>query len=243
MLVTVSLAALALLSFGLLLWQFVAACRFPLHARTGDESFAPAVTLLKPLKGFDEHTADSLHSWLAQKYRGPVQVLFGVAEEDDPVCHIVRALLKEFPKADAELILTGEALGANAKVSTLVQLARRAKHELIAVSDADVRVPEDFLAQAVAPLRDSGTGLVNCFYRLANPTTLAMRIEAVAINADFWSQVLQSNTLKPQDFALGAVMITRRELLAKIGGFESLLDYLADDYQLGHRCAKPTPAS
>jgi len=41
------------------------------------------------------------------------------------------------------------------------------------------------------------------FYRLANPSTLAMQWEAIAINADFWSQVLQSQTLKPLDFALG----------------------------------------
>jgi ceramide glucosyltransferase len=81
-------------------------------------------------------------------------------------------------------------------------------------------------------------GLVNCFYRLANPTTPAMRWEAVAVNGDFWSQVLQSNTLKRQDFALGAVMLMRREAVEKIGGFESLLHYLADDYQLGQGIAK-----
>ena len=81
-------------------------------------------------------------------------------------------------------------------------------------------------------------GLVNCFYRLANPSTAAMRWEAVAINADFWSQVLQSQTLKPLDFALGAAMLVRRQALAEIGGFQSLADCLADDYQLGHRIAK-----
>jgi ceramide glucosyltransferase len=236
-LATVIFSALALLSFVLLLWQFLAARRFPLHARVTDESFAPAITLLKPLKGFDEHTANCLRSWLTQKYRGPVQLLFGVAEADDPVCFLVRDLLKEFPNADAELVIASESLGTNAKVSTLVQLARRAKHELICVSDADVYVTEDFFANAVAPLRAPSIGLVNCFYRLARPATLAMQWEAIAVNADFWSQVLQSNSLKPQDFALGAVMITRRELLAKIGGFESLLDYLADDYQLGRKIA------
>jgi ceramide glucosyltransferase len=83
-----------------------------------------------------------------------------------------------------------------------------------------------------------GIGLVNCFYRLANPSTTAMRWEAVAINADFWSQVLQSQSLKPLDFALGAAMLVRREALAEIGGFPSLADCLADDYQLGHRIAK-----
>ncbi len=81
-------------------------------------------------------------------------------------------------------------------------------------------------------------GLVCCFYRLANPTTLAMHWEAVAINADFWSQVLQSRSLKPIDFALGAVMATRREQLAEIGGFAPLVDCLADDYQLGNRIVR-----
>jgi len=236
--VTFILLALTLLSVGLLVWQFVAALRFPLHRRVANNAFAPAITLLKPLKGFDEHTAECLRSWLIQNYRGELQVLFGVADADDPVCFVARDLLKEFPKLDAQLVITSEALGANAKVSTLVQLSYHAKHGLICVSDADVRVPKDFLANAVAPLHDSGVGLVNCFYCLANPTTLAMRLEAIAVNADFWSQVLQSNALKRQDFALGAVMITRREQLEKIGGFESLLDYLADDYQLGHRVAQ-----
>jgi ceramide glucosyltransferase len=86
--------------------------------------------------------------------------------------------------------------------------------------------------------RPTVVGLVNCFYRLANPTTLAMRWEAVAINADFWSQVLQAASLKPLDFALGAVMLKRRQLLLEIGGFGALADCLADDYQLGQRIAK-----
>ena len=65
----------------------------------------------------------------------------------------------------------------------------------------------------------TGIGLVNCFYRLANPATLAMRWEAIAVNADFWSQVLQAASLKPLDFALGAAILLRRESLAEIGGF------------------------
>ena len=65
-----------------------------------------------------------------------------------------------------------------------------------------------------------------------------MQWEAIAINADFWSQVLQSQSLKPLDFALGAVMATRRKCLEEIGGFKALADCLADDYQLGHRIAR-----
>ena len=233
-----TLAALAFLSVALALWQWLAARRFPLHRRVTDFSFAPAITLLKPLKGCDATTAESLQSWFDQNYPGQTQILFGVADAGDPVCPLVRELVGKNPGRDAQLVICAESLGANSKVSTLIQLERLAKHPLILVSDADVRVPPDFLANLAAPLRDARAGLVNCFYRLANPVTAAMQCEAVAINADFWSQVLQSASLKPLDFALGAVMLTRQTLLEEIGGFSALADCLADDYQLGHRIAQ-----
>ena len=234
----VILAPFALLSLALALWQWLAARRFPLHKRIAEPDFSPSISILKPIKGCDKTTAESLQSWLGQNYTGQIQILFGVADANDPVCEIVRKLLRENPSHDAQLLVCSESLGTNGKVSTLIQLERLAKHSLILVSDADVRVPPDFLANVVAPLRNSKVGLVNCFYRLANPTTTAMRWEAIAVNADFWSMVLQSASIKPLDFALGAAILMRREALTESGGFTALADCLADDYQLGHRIAK-----
>lgn len=266
---------LALLSLALTLWQWLVARHFPLHQRMAAPTSSsdpcssrreaahtsppqpstfnpqPPLTLLKPLKGCDPATEGCLRSWLTQRYNGPVQILFGVAAADDPVCELGRKLLLEFPAADAQLVVGAPLPGLNAKVAKLAELEGLAKHELLVISDADVRVPSDFLANIVAPLcavpftqpmgEGSGVracGLVCCFYRLANPTTLAMQWEAIAINADFWSQVLQSRSLKPIDFALGAVMATRRQHLTEIGGFAGLVDCLADDYQLGNRIAR-----
>ncbi len=237
MLLHTILFGLALLSAGLLLWQWLAALRFPLHRRNPSPEFRPGLTLLKPLKGCDAATEKCLRSWFEQQYAAPVQILFGVASAVDPVCEVVRRLLGQFPGRDAQLVVCGPLLGANLKVSKLAQLEALAKHDLLVISDADVLVPPDFLANAVAPLSWSEVGLVNCFYRLANTSNAAMRWEAVAVNADFWSQVLQSASLKPLDFALGAAMLTRRELVRAMGGFAALADCLADDYQLGHRIA------
>ncbi len=229
---------LALLSLVLLLWQWLCGVRFPLHRRVpASPPFAP-VTLLKPLKGCDESTEECLRSWLAQNYNGPVQILFAVASAEDPVCAIVQRLLREFPVRDAQLVICGPLSGTNLKVAKLAQVEKLAKHDLLVISDADVRVPADLLQNLIMELRDPAAGLVNCFYRLANPSTLGMHWEAVAVNADFWSQVLQSASLKPLDFALGAVMATRRSLLEQIGGFAALADCLADDYQLGHRIVR-----
>jgi ceramide glucosyltransferase len=250
------LGPLTLLSFALTLWQWLVARRFPLHQRAPAHAFQPAVTLLKPVKGCDEATEDCLRSWFAQDYTGRLQILFGVASADDPVCQIANKLIKEFPAIDAQLIVCGPLLGANAKVSKLAELERLAKHEVLIISDADVRVPPDLLANIVEPLREAVSafastfrplpldlrpslcGLVTCFYRLANIKTLAMQWEGVAINADFWSQVLQAQSLKPIDFALGAVMAMPRKQLQEIGGFTAIVDCLADDYQLGHRIAR-----
>ena len=247
MVLNIALGSLALLSLVLTLWQWLVARRFPLHQRAPEPSFPPAVTLLKPLKGCDQASEGCLRSWFAQEYTGRVQILFGVASAEDPVCSIARKLMGEFPAVEAQLIVCGPLLGANAKVSKLVELEPLAKHEVLVISDADVRVPPDFLANIVAPLREPAQapdprppncGLVTCFYRLANVTTSAMQWEGVAINADFWSQVLQAQSLKPIDFALGAVMAMRRKQLQEIGGFTGIVDCLADDYQLGHRIAR-----
>lgn len=231
-------ALLAFISLAITAWQWLVARRFPLHRRVSDRGYAPAVTVLKPLKGTDAETGHCLESWLAQDYPSAVQILFGVPTADDPVCDTVRRLIAAHPGHDTQLVVCGDSLGTNGKVSTIIQLHRRAKHDVIVVSDADVRVPPDFLANIVAPLRERAVGLVNCFYRLANPATLAMQWEAIAINADFWTQVLQARSLRSIDFALGAAMATTRAQLESVGGFATLADYLADDYQLGNLIAQ-----
>lgn len=238
MIVCLVFAVLGILSLGIQVWQYAAALRFPLYRRLQPTTQPVAVTLLKPLKGCDSHTRRNLESWLDQDFPAPVQVLFGVRDPSDPVCELVRGLIASRPGIRAHLVVCPELLGANAKVSTLAHLESRIEGEWVVVSDADVWVPPEMLSNLARIHEDSGVGLANCFYRLANPATLAMRWEAVAINADFWSQVLQSRSLQPQDFALGAVMTLRRDVLARIGGFKGLVNHLADDYHLGNRVAR-----
>ena len=232
------LAALAGLSFALGVWQWLVGRRFPIRTiqhKAGD--FHPAISILKPLKGCDAETEACLESWFRQEYPGEIQLLFGVTSPDDPVCGLVRRLISKYPKRETELVIASPVLGTNAKVSTLCYLATKARHEHLVVSDADVFIPTYFLPTLVQGLAQKSVGIVNCLYIQAGTKTLPMRIEAVAGNADFWTHVLQAATLKPMDFALGAVMALRKEDLAGIGGFEVLLNYLADDFELGRRIA------
>jgi len=237
MILSAIFGSVAVLSAGINIWQWIAAGRFPLHQRSGKNDFAPGVTLFKPLKGADEETCSCLESWLKQDYRGAMQILFGVADSNDPVCEIVRELQKQYSDRDTELVVCDPILGANAKVSTLTYLERKAKHAFWVISDADVLAPFDLLSEIAPKFLQSEVALVNCFYKLPPAKTAAMVWENIGVNADFWSQVCQSNSLKPMNFALGAVMAVRREAFEKIGGFKSLLNQIADDYQLGRRLA------
>lgn len=234
-----SLAVLTTISFGLTFWRWRLHLRFPLHQRglaAAIPAPSPGVTFLKPLKGSDAGTEGCLRSWFAQEYPAPVQLLFGVAAPDDPVIKTVQRLITEHPNVNAQLLVCPEALGANRKVSTLRQLEPHAIHPLLIISDADTFVPPDFVREVAARCGPQ-VGLVNCFYRLGPPATLAMRWEAIAVNSDFWSSVLQSAALQNMNFALGAVMTLPASELSAIGGFAALADCLADDYQLGRRIA------
>jgi ceramide glucosyltransferase len=232
------LAILGLLSIALVLWQWRAAAGHPLGRRRQVAPGAAAVTVLKPLKGCDAETEACLVSWLNQDHAGPVQVLCGVSTPDDPACALIRRLIELHPGRDLTLLITAERLGTNGKVSSLAQLSRQARHEVLVVSDADVRVPPDLLRQLTFELGGTANALVCCLYRLANASTTAMQWEAVSINSDFWSQVLQARAFGPLDFALGATMAFSRKTLEDAGGFEALVDQLADDFQLGNRLVR-----
>jgi ceramide glucosyltransferase len=224
--------AAAFLSAALNLWQWCSAARFPIHQRTPVSPMLPPVSLLKPLKGCDSETKSCLESWFTQDYP-EFELLFGVADLDDPVCAIVQELQRKYPRVPCRLVGCDMSAGPNRKVAKLAALEPLARHRVLVVSDADVSAPPDFLKQVAPRLLDEKIGLVNCFYSLANPANLAMRWEALTVDADFWSHVLQAQTLGPLEFALGAAMAMRRDELCRIGGFAKLAGFLADDYQLG----------
>jgi ceramide glucosyltransferase len=228
-----TLLFLAGLSILLNLWQWYAGRRFPLHLRRALPLPLPPLSILKPLKGLDSLTEKCLRSWFEQKYLADVELLFGVASADDPVCGVIRKLALEYPERRSKLIICNPLLGPNGKISSLCHMLPFAAYEHLIISDDDVEIHHGFLEQIAASLTED-VALTSCFY-LLRPLNTPMALEAVAVNADFWTQVLQRNHLKSMDFALGAVIGTSRPTLNRIGGFEPLLDYLADDYQLGKR--------
>jgi len=192
------------------------------------------MTVLKPVRGADDDTYDNLSSFVRQDY--PLfQVVFGIADADDTAAPVISRIISENPGTDIELVVSGEPIGANLKVSNLHYMTQTAKHDIIVVADADMRVDDGYLRAVAAGFDARDVGLVTCPYRGAYPEDVGAALEALTIDTDFLPSVAVAERLEGLSFALGATMAVRREALEAIGGFRSLADYLADDYQLGNR--------
>ena len=198
----------------------------------------PPVSILKPLKGTDPEMYESFRSHCLQDYP-EYEIIFGVSDPADPALQLVEKLKLEFPQRAIRSMVCAENLGSNTKVSNLAQMLRQAKHENVLVNDGDIRVPSDYLRRVMAPLADPQVGLVTCLYRGIASPTLGSRLEALGISTDFSAGVLAARQLEGGiRFGLGSTLAFRRRDLEAIGGFEALVDYLADDYEIGRRMAE-----
>src|SRR5580693_6332408 len=194
------------------------------------------VSILKPLRGTDPEMYESFRSHCLQDYPD-YEIIFGVSDANDPAIQLVGRLKAEFPSHAIRLMVCPEKLGNNIKVSNLAQMVRQSRHEYIIVNDSDIRVEPDYLRRVLAPLADPEIGLVTCLYRGIANSTLGSRLESIGIT-DFCGGVLVAQTVENGiRFGLGSTLAFRRRDLQAIGGFEALVDYLADDYQIGSRIA------
>ncbi|HYG98482.1 MAG TPA: bacteriohopanetetrol glucosamine biosynthesis glycosyltransferase HpnI [Terriglobales bacterium] len=200
-------------------------------------AFTPPVSILKPLRGADPHMLECFQSHCRQDYP-EYEIIFGVSESDDPAIALVQELKREFPERRIELVHCSERLGTNLKVSNLVQMLPHARFDHLVVNDSDIRVGQEYLRNIMAPFSDASTGMVTTPYRGVPGATFGSKLEALGISTDFIPGVLAARVVDGGiHFGLGSTLAIKRASLDAIGGFEPLLDYLADDFELGKRIA------
>ncbi len=230
----ITVALIFLCSAGYLVFALFALERFN-HKRKKSNpvnDFQPPVTLLKPIYGLDAELIKNLRSFCQQDYPN-FQIIFGLHNNNDLALPIVKKIIKEFKHIDVSYVVDSRLYGCNHKVSNLINMYPTAKHDYLLVADSDMRVPSNYLSELMSPFADSTVGAVTSLYSGSARGKIASSLNAMFINEWFLPSVLISRILQPIKFCLGATMIVRRDLLKKIGGFNSLSDYLADDYMLG----------
>lgn len=235
---TTVLTFIGLAYYILAMWS---ARAFHRHSLRPLPDYQPGVSILKPVKGSDPGMYEAFVSHCRQQYEGPYEILFGVSSMDDPAAEAVERLQRDFPDRAIRLIVCPELLGPNGKVSNLVQMLPHAAYDYILINDSDIQVSNFYLRRIMGcfqkPRQRGGrVGMVTALYRGIAHGTLGSRMEALGIATDFIPGVLTARRMEGGlHFGLGATLALSREALTAIGGLQPLVDYLADDYELGAR--------
>jgi ceramide glucosyltransferase len=193
----------------------------------------PPVTVLKPLHGSEPDLPALLATFCRQDYAAPVQILCATQRRGSPAVAAVRAMESEFPDKRIELVVEPRSRGANRKVSNLINVMPRARHDTLVLSDGDIAVAPNYLRALAALLAVPGTGAVTCLYHGIGGDRLWTRLSALAINSQFLPQAVTAVSLGLATPCCGATIALRRSMLDRIGGFGAFTDVLADDHAIG----------
>jgi ceramide glucosyltransferase len=218
------------------LLQIVAAFRYLAVRRPVLQSAEP-ISILKPLAGLDLDLESNLRTFFEQDYPG-FEILFAVRSETDPAVEVVARLQREYPKTSSRLVITGEPPYPNAKVYSLNRMLTEASHDLVVMSDSDIRVTPDLLCTVAAEFQAPHLGVATCPYRAVPGESFWSRLEATGMNTEFWGGALVARMVEGMHFAVGPTIAARRNVLQAIGGLVRVKDYLAEDFVLGKFAAE-----
>jgi ceramide glucosyltransferase len=198
---------------------------------------SPPISILKPLAGAEEGLEENLRSFFEQCYP-TFEILLAVRSATDPAIAVVEGLQARYPAVPSRLLVTGEPPYPNAKVYSLDRMLAAARYDLVVMADSDIRVTPDMLSTLAAEFADEKLGMATCPYRVAPGHSFWSMLEAIGLNTEFLAGVLVARMLEGMKFALGPTIAARRETLERIGGFDAVKDYLAEDFVLGKLAAE-----
>jgi ceramide glucosyltransferase len=197
-------------------------------------SFTPPVSLLKPLHGAEPGLRDYLEGFFLLDYPR-YEILFCARHSSDHGLAIARELSLQYPRIPVRILTSGEPLWPNARCYSLSEMKAAAQHDILVITDSDVRVTPQYLRAVVEPFREASTGLVTCVYRgVAAQGGFWAQLEGLGMSIEMTSGVLVADMLEGMRFALGPSMVVRKRCVNEIGGFEKLGHYYADDFMLGN---------
>jgi len=249
----ISVLLLAVLAGGIVYCLLtVFAARQYLSVKPPALSATPPISILKPLFGAAEDLEQNLRSFFEQDYPG-FELLFAVRTQDDPAFGAVERLRRQYPAVPVRVLLTGDPPYPNDKVYKLERMAAEARHDLLVMSDSDIRVTPDMLQVVAAEFDEPQLGLATCPYRAVpgpaikesgdTPGRLGFFglpglsfwsvLEAIGMNTEFLGGILVARIVEGMKFALGPTLVARRAAIATIGGLDRVKDYLAEDFVLG----------
>ncbi|HEY4839841.1 MAG TPA: bacteriohopanetetrol glucosamine biosynthesis glycosyltransferase HpnI [Candidatus Acidoferrales bacterium] len=199
--------------------------------------FTPPISILKPVRGTDRGAYDNYASFCRLDYP-EYEMVFVVQDDEDPAIPVIQKVMADFPRTKIRMLVGAEDLGYSNKVCKMVRLVREARYDLFVLSDSDVRVEPDYLRMVVENFKDPAVGAVTSVFRGIEEGNFGSQLDCLGASIEFCGGALVANQLEGVLFAHGATMAARKETLARIGGFEALVNNHSDDFEFGNRIAK-----
>ncbi len=194
----------------------------------------PSVSILKPLKGLDDGLFDNLESFCNLEYPR-YEIIFALQDQNDPAYKVASKIREQYPSRDITIVVEHCSAGLNPKVNNLVPAYKRAKYDLILISDSNVRVEKDYLADICRHMDDPSVGLVSNIIRGENGRSVGALMENLHLNSFIVGSVCFLDRYLKMPCVIGKSMLMRRRDLEAIGGFQAVRDFLAEDYIIGKR--------
>lgn len=198
--------------------------RYP-HTRSGE---SPPVSILKPLKGIDDSLRSNLESFFRIDYP-EYELIFGVAEEDDPAVELVRELQRRFPVVKSRLVIDNSRIGLNPKINNLHNIYSNASFDYIIVSDSNVLVGRDYIDNMIRYAARGDVGLVTSIIRGSGARTMGAVMENIHLNTYVASNTFAVARIFNIPISTGKSICIRREILEAAGGFRRFRDFLLED--------------
>ena len=199
-------------------------------------AFTPLVSCLKPVRGADIDAYENYASLCRQDYPN-YEILFCVDENDSAV-PVLKKLAADFPDCKIRILYGSGRDAINDKVARLVRLVSEASHDLLVITDADVRVRPDYLRSVVAPFRDPKVGSATCLYTSTKTTSFLEKLQSISMTSDFFAGIMVAWQLDGVKFAFGQTIVTTKKNIQGFGGYESLENRPADDLFIGRLAAE-----
>jgi ceramide glucosyltransferase len=221
-----------------LILALLGAAKFHREARKQEEFAAqqaalPPVSLLKPVHGAEPRMRENLEGFFVQDYPS-YEILFAADEENDAALDIIREVAARHPEIPCRILVTGRPNLPNPPAFSFMHMADAATYDILVTSDSDVEVARDYLKQVVPPMLDPEVGMLTCVYRGKNAGGFWSAMDAIGMSIEMTAGVVTANLLEGMKFGLGPTIVTRKDSVAKIGGYRVTAEYFSNDFVIGN---------
>lgn len=201
---------------------------------SGDGALPP-ISILKPVKGADPGLFENLESFMDLDYPS-YEILVCTADMDDPAVAIVQQLQAAYPDHPVRLVESDPNFGFNPKVANLHPAWALVTHDLVLISDSNIRADRDYLKQIV-PHLTPGTGTVTAFIRCFGGLGLGGKLEECVWNT-FYARWVNLAYAVGMPIVVGKSLLFHRSVVERFGGFSACIDCVGEDFKFGSEISK-----